>query len=91
MSKQILNLANGAVVLSEDAGVFTLTISEQAEVGGGEAKGLLKAQGSGSVVLDAMGGLKLGEALLNAHLPMQAQPLAQVVEGIVNQAVSVLE
>jgi hypothetical protein len=89
--KQIVSLANGAVVLNEDQGVFTLSLSESASVGGGSAAGVVKVQGSGSVVLDAETGLKLGEALLNSHLPASMQPLAQVVEGVANQAIKALE
>lgn len=91
MSKQIVSLVGGAVVLSEDAGVFTLALSESASVGGGSSAGLVKVQGSGSVVLDAATALKLGEALLNSHLPASVQALAAVIEGIANQAVAALE
>lgn len=89
--KTILSLADGAVVLNEDAGVFTLQAQDSAAVGGGQAAGLLKVQGAASIVLDAESGVKLGEALLNAHLPAPVQPLAQVVEGIANQALKALE
>lgn len=89
--KTILSVANGAVTLVEDAGVFTLNVNEAASIGGGQAAGVLKVQGSGSIVLDAEAGLKLGEALLNSHLPVAVQPLALVVEGIANQAIKALE
>lgn len=89
--KTIFSVAGGAVTLTEDAGVFKLSITESASIGGGQASGLVKAQGSGSVVLDGASGLKLGEALLNSHLPASVQPLALVVEGIANQAIASLE
>jgi hypothetical protein len=84
--KTIASFAGGAIVLTEDAGVFALSVDESVSVGGGEVAGIVKVQGKGSVVLDAALGLKLGEALLNAHLPPALVPLAQVVEGVANQA-----
>lgn len=89
--KTIASLAGGAVSLTEDAGVFTLSLSDAAQVGGGSAAGIVKVQGAGSVVLDAATGLKLGEALLNSHLPATVQPLATIVETIANQAIAALE
>jgi hypothetical protein len=91
MAKSIFSAANGAVTLTEDAGVFTLALSDAAAVGGGQAAGIVKVQGSGSLVLDGALGLQLGQALLNAHLPASVQPLAAVVEGIADQAISALE
>lgn len=91
MSKQIYSGLNGALTINEDSGVFTLNIAEAAAVGGGEAAGIVKVQGQASVILDAQTALKLGESLLNAHLPAALQPLAQVVEGIANQAIAALE
>lgn len=85
--KQILSLANGAVTLTEDSGKFTLALN--ASIGGGDAAGVVK--GEGAIVLDGMMGLKLGEALLNSHLPPTMLPLAQVVEGVANQAAAALE
>jgi len=89
--KVIASLANGAVQLTEDAGVFTLALVDSASVGGGQAAGVIKVQGSGSVVLDAATGLKLGEAILNAHLPAAVQPMASIVEAVANQAIAALE
>lgn len=89
--KTIASYANGAVTLVEDQGVISLNIDESISAGGGQAAGIVKIQGKGSVVLDGQMGLKLGENLLNAHLPTTVQPLAQVVEGIANQAIASLE
>lgn len=86
--KVIATLLGGAVVVSETAGVVTIEASDAASVGGGAAAGLVKVEGSAKITLDAMSGLKLGEALLNAHLPAGVSPLAAVVEAVVNQAVS---
>lgn len=91
MAKQILSLYGGAITLNEDSGVFTLSLADSASIGGGQAAGIVKVQGSASLVLDAASGLKLGEALLNAHLPVSVQPLALVVEGVANQAIAALE
>lgn len=87
MAKQIFNLDHGAVTLVEDAGVFTLSFNES--LGGGQATGIVS--GSGSIKLSAAQGLKLGEQLLNAHLPVSVQPLAVVIEGVANQAIAALE
>lgn len=89
--KTIFTAFNGALTLTEDAGVISLNISEKASIGGGEAAGLLKVAGEASVVLDGATGLKLGEAALNAHLPASVQPLAVVIEGVANQAIAAIE
>jgi|GEM_PF-2913107 len=91
MAKQLLNAFDGALIVEEENGVVTLSVSKDASIGGGEAAGLLKIEGSAKVVLDGQTGLKLAESLLNAHLPEKLQPLAQVVEGVVNQAIAAIE
>lgn len=87
MGKQVFSALGGALVLSEAEGVFTLSFDEA--LGGGEAAGILKGQGS--LVLDGKMGLQLGEKLLNSHLPPAVVPLAQVIEGVANQAIQALE
>jgi hypothetical protein len=89
--KTILTLANGAVTLTEESGVFKLNVNESVSLGGGEAAGVVKASGVASVELDAASGLLLGEKLLNSHLPAAVQPLALVIEGVANQALKALE
>lgn len=89
--KTILSIANGAVILSENEGVFSLNLIDSASVGGGEAAGVIKVSGQASIILDAQSALKLGEALLNSHLPPAMQPVAQIIEGIANQAIAALE
>lgn len=91
MAKTILSLAGGAVTLVEDAGKFTLAVDESISLGGGKAAGLVKVAGQGSIVLDGATGLQLAQALLNGILPASLQPLATVVEGIVDQAIASLE
>lgn len=85
--KTIFSAFGGAVVLTEQAGIFTLSLDET--IGGGLAKNIVT--GSGGLVLNAPTGIQLGEALLNAHLPAAVLPLAEVVEGVANQAIAALE
>ena len=87
MAKQLLSLLGGALVVSEDAGAVSVSFDES--LGGGAAAGVV--QGKGTVVLNALQGLQLGEQLLNAHLPASMVPLAKVVEGVANQAAAALE
>lgn len=89
--KTLATYANGAVTVTEDQGVISLNFNESLSVGGGDAAGIIKVQGQGSVQLNCEQGLKLGETLLNAHLPAAVQPLAKVIEGVVEQAVKSLE
>jgi hypothetical protein len=85
--KTLLSVANGALTVTEDGGKVSLNFDES--VGGGAAAGIVKGQGS--IVLDANMGLQLGEKLLNSHLPASVQPLAQVIEGVANQAIQAIE
>ena len=85
--KVLLSLAGGAIQVQEDAGVVSLVFDES--VGGGSAAGIVK--GSGSLILDGPLALSLGEKLLNSKLPASMQAVAQVIEGIANQAISALE
>jgi len=87
MAKVLLSLANGAVVVNEDAGVISVAINES--LGGGKSAGMIK--GSASIILDAEDGLKLGEQLVISHLPAAVQPLGQVVAGVINQAIDAIE
>jgi hypothetical protein len=89
--KVLMSVANGAVQLVEDGGVVSLTVDKDLVIGGGAAAGMLEVDGKGSVKFDANTGIKLGEALLNAHLPASVQALAAVVEGIANQAIKTIE
>lgn len=87
--KTIVSLLGGAVVLTEQGGVITLSLD--ATLGGGTA-GILKGQAS--LVLDVASGVKLGEGVLNAVIAQRAPalvPLVQVVEGVANQALATLE
>jgi hypothetical protein len=88
--KTVFSALGGALVLTEEGGVLTLSLDES--LGGGAAAGVLKGQAS--VVLDAANGVKLGEAALNGVIQAKAPallPLAEVVEGVANQALQALE
>lgn len=73
--KQLLNVGNGAIVISEDGGDFTLEVSETAALGGGQAAGIVAVQGSGKVVLKGRVAFDLGVALIKAHAPAALQPV----------------
>ena len=85
--KTLLSLANGALTVTEDSGKVTVSFDES--LGGGQAAGVVKGQGS--IILDGTSGLQLGEKLLNAHLPASVQALALVIEGVANQAIKAIE
>lgn len=89
--KTIASFANGAITVTEDQGKVSLNFDKDLQVGGGEAAGIIEIEGKGSIKLNGEQGLKLAEALLNAHLPAAVLPLAQVVEGVVNQAIKAIE
>lgn len=90
MKKELFNFGNGAVVLSEEAGVVTLSLSEQASLGGGEAAGVISVQGSGSVVLKGKVGFDLAMKLLEAHSPAAFVPIEVAAAAIVDAAIEKL-
>ena len=85
--KTLLNLGNGALVLSEQGGVFTLALTDSASLGGGSAAGAISVSGSGSVILQGKLAFDLGMKLLEAHSPAALVPLeagaAAIVDGVV--------
>ena len=85
--KTLLDLFDGALTVTEADGIISLSFNES--LGGGAAAGIVKGQGT--IALNAIQGLKLGEQLLNAHIPASLLPLAIVIEGVVNQAIASLE
>lgn len=87
MAKTIFSAYGGAVALVEDSGALALNWDES--IGGGQAAGIV--EGKGSLKLNGTLGIQLGEKLLNSHLPPTVLPLAQVVEGVANQAIAALE
>lgn len=73
--KTLLSLAGGAVVLTEQAGVFTLAFDEKLSVGGGEAAGIVSVQGQGFLVLSGAQAVKLLGTIAMAHSPASLIPL----------------
>ena len=88
--KTLLNVANGAVIVTEDNLVVTLTFAESASLGGGQAAGIVKVAGNGSVVANGPLAIQLGFALINPHVPAFALPLATALENILLKAVTAL-
>lgn len=88
--KELLNLGNGAMILSEQAGDFTLAFSEQAALGGGSAAGIVAVQGSGSVIIKGKLAFDIGMKLLEAHSPAALVPLEAGAAAVVDAAVAAL-
>lgn len=86
--KVLLDIGHGALVLSEQGGDFTLTISETAALGGGQAAGIVSAQGSGSLVLKGKVAFDLGMAVLKAHSPAALIPLEEGAQAIADAEIS---
>lgn len=84
---KLLSLANGAVTITEEAGVVSINVNEA--LGGGEAAGIVS--GTATIKLNAAQGLQLAEKLLNAHLPAALLPGALLVEGVANAAIKAAE
>ena len=85
--KTIFSMFGGGLTLTEQAGIFTLSVNESA--GGAECAGFIK--GTGSLVLNGSQVLKIGEAFIVGKLPVALQPLTVIVESVVNQAIAALE
>lgn len=85
--KTLLSLYGGAITLTEEAGVLTLSFSEA--IGGGSAAGLVK--GSGSIVFGGAQAIQLGEKMLNALLPAALQGAAVAIEAVANAAIAAIE
>lgn len=75
--KELLNIGNGLVVISEEAGKVTLAISGEESLGGGQAAGILSAEGSGKVQLSGKQAFDLGMKLLESHVPGALVPLLE--------------
>ena len=88
--KTLLSLAGGALVLTEQAGVVTLSLDKSLSLGGGSAAGVLEVEGQGSVKLSGAQLLLLGEALLNPRVPAAILPEVQAGEALLNAEVSKL-
>lgn len=86
--KELMNIGNGAVVLTEEAGEFTLSVNEQAAVGGGQAAGIVSVEGSGKLVLKGKLAFDLGMKILEAHSPAALVPFEEGAAAIADGAIS---
>lgn len=86
--KTLANLDNGALVVTEQGGVFTLSFNEALSVGGGAAAGIVSIKGQGSIVISGLLAEKLAALELNKLLPAALVPAAEAVEGIAEAATS---
>jgi hypothetical protein len=89
--KTLVNIGNGALVVTENAGQFVVAVSESASLGGGEAAGIVSVKGEATATVDGTVALKLAEAFANSKLPASIEPIASAVEGAVNEVVTSLE
>ncbi len=90
VAKELFNLGNGALVLSEEGGTVTLSVSEKASLGGGEAAGVLSIEGEGKLILKGRLGFHLGMALLEAHSPGPLVAIEKAGEALADAALSKL-
>lgn len=85
--KELYNIGNGALVLSEQGGDFKLTFSEKAALGGGLAAGIVSIQGEGTLLLKGKMGFDLGMKIIEAHSPAPLAAMeaagAAIVDGVV--------
>lgn len=88
MSKQLLSLDNGALVITEDGGDITLTLTKAESLGGGQAAGIIQVSDSGSATFKGLQAAKISEALLNHVLPAAAQTIAQPIENFINSEIA---
>lgn len=86
--KQLVSVGNGAVVLSEQAGDFTLSFNKDLLVGGGLAAGIVEIEGSGKLVLKGKMAFDLGMAILEAHSPAALVPLEVGAAAIADSAIA---
>jgi hypothetical protein len=83
--KTLFSLFGGAVLFQEQAGDIYLVID--GSLGGGAAAGIIEGQGKVKLGAGSVG-LKLGEAWVNAHVPLMALPYVQAAEAYVNGLVA---
>lgn len=86
--KTLLSLANGAFTITEQGGVFTISLNDKVSVGGGKAAGIVSLQGAGSIVLSGKQAFDLGMALLEAHSPAALVPIEEGAQAIADAAIS---
>lgn len=88
--KELLNVGNGAFVISEQGGDFKFSLGGQAALGGGSVAGVLAVEGSGSIVLKGRLGFDAAMKLIEAHSPPALVALevgaAAVVDAVISGA-----
>lgn len=86
--KTLLSLAGGAVVLTEQAGDFTLTFDKDLLVGGGAAAGIVEIEGAGKIVLKGKVAFDLGMKILESHSPAALVPLEEGAAAMADGAIA---
>lgn len=89
--RTLLNLGDGALVITEEGGDVTLAVSKTEAVGGGKAADILEAEGSGKIVFKSgTVGLKLAVAFVEAHSPAAIVPFEEEAAVLAEAAVAKL-
>lgn len=86
--KTLMNIGNGAVVLTEQGGDFSLAFDKDLLVGGGAAAGIVEFEGSGKIVLKGKMAFDLGMAILKAHSPAPFVALEEGAQAIADKAIN---
>lgn len=88
--KEIMNIGNGAIVISEEGGTFTMAVNDQVALGGGSANGIVSLKGSGTCVVKGKLAFDLAMAVLKAHSPAALVPIESGVQAIADAAIDSL-
>lgn len=84
--KTLLNVGNGALVITEQGGNITISISKSAQVGGGSVAGILTAEGEGSITVKGKVGFDAGMKLLEAHSPAPLVAMEEAGQALADAA-----
>lgn len=85
--KELLNLGNGLLVVSQQAGVLSIVINAKAQAGGGLAAGVVSVEDSGSISLNEKQGFDLAMAILMAHSPAALVPFEKGAQAVADAAI----
>jgi hypothetical protein len=86
--KTLLSLMGGALVLTEQGGLFTLTFDDKLAVGGGKAAGVVSVQGQGSIVLSGKQAFDLLAEMVESHVPAPAAAAVAAIEAVADAAIA---
>lgn len=79
--KELINVGNGALVISEEGGNIKIAISKKASLsaGGGDIAGIVTVEGEveGAIVVKGKVGFDAGMKLLEAHSPPALVPIEE--------------